>query len=315
MKKHNYLLLLFLFFLSQSLYGQEKTKYYQLKTNWLINECSNVGNTANYNLKELPKGARFSIVSTVSGEVKKTLKTDSGETETKDVYVEYYIIRFSDWTVDKSSKKAIELVFINEKSKYSNLNGSQKQKAVSGVIKKSNLSINEKRSAEFNFDYSEEGLPRRYFRIEKADLSDLANEVVRGLDKMFGTVTYPIKIREDFSFTKDITLSAMGGIKYNFNKDLSLGAALGVGITSVTLDSLSTGGAILKNSERAGFSLPIALILEYKKVQFSIATGFDFLPASSRDNWCYHGKPWFAIGIGFSVFSSTEKPNNGKNQK
>ncbi len=158
-----------------------------------------------------------------------------------------------------------------------------------------------------------------YFLLTPEELEFYAVEYVRRYSPVAGTLAYPFKFRPQgqLVFSKDIALTGVGGIRRNFGAqgNSSLSFTIGIGLSSVTLDSLNTGGIINGTSERAAATIPFSFIYQWDKLQIGLTTGIDLLSTDSRDSWIYHGKPWFAIGIGFSIFSSdatkvTDDENN-----
>lgn len=123
-----------------------------------------------------------------------------------------------------------------------------------------------------------------------------------------GTLVFPFKLRpQTGDFTKDITISGVVGFGYKFNKNNILNLILGIGLASVTLDSLNTGGKVNKSSDRAAMSLSSGLVYQYKQIQLGLIVGWDFLNRSTRDNWIYNDKTWISIGVGINIFKTDDK--------
>ncbi len=172
-----------------------------------------------------------------------------------------------------------------------------------------------------NFYFDLDSNKAIYFRLTPEDLAFYAVEYVRRWTPVAGTLAYPFKIRPQgkLTFSKDVALTGLGGIRRNFGASgiQSLSFTIGIGLSSVTLDSLNTSGSILKTSERASITIPFSCIYQWEKLQIGLTCGFDFLSAESNDNWIYHGKPWIALGVGFAIFSSesTEIKDDSKKNK
>jgi hypothetical protein len=158
----------------------------------------------------------------------------------------------------------------------------------------------------------------RYFRINKNMLDFYAKPIVPKYSSAFGTVTTPFKYRPSKSdFTKDLTLSGMGGVRRHIDASgrHSLIGLVGIGLSSVTLDSFNTDGKVNLSSDKAAITLSFSLVYQYEKVQFGLVGGFDYLPKRSVENWAYQGKFWIGFGVGYSIFSSeAEKTDEGGNQ-
>lgn len=150
---------------------------------------------------------------------------------------------------------------------------------------------------------------KRYFLIRKTLLDSVASKIVKRWSPVYGSAVLPFKLRtQTGEFKKDITISGLGGLKVSSTRGhLSFAAVTGIGITSVSVDSLSTFGVIKKSEDRAAITIPVGIVVEWRKLQLGIYGGADWLSKSNLDNWRYQGKNWWAIGIGFSIFSE-EKP-------
>lgn len=150
---------------------------------------------------------------------------------------------------------------------------------------------------------------KRYFLIRKTLLDSVASKIVKRWSPVYGSAVLPFKLRtQTGEFKKDITISGLGGLKVSSTRGhLSFAAVTGIGITSVSVDSLSTFGVVKKSEDRAAITIPIGIVVEWRKLQLGIYSGADWLSKSNLDNWRYQGKNWWAIGIGFSIFSE-EKP-------
>jgi len=174
----------------------------------------------------------------------------------------------------------------------------------SGLIDKLNLS----EAIVANNKANKESVnPNRYFLISVADLNYKAIKYYSTWKPMVtgGAVLLPIKLRyKPFDFSKDVTLGFSIGLKSRISRfnDFFLNALFSVGITSVTLDSLSTNGQY-QNSDRPAFTPAFGLVGEFNNIQFGIFTGWDKISTSENVNWIYNGKPWLSIGFGYTILS------------
>lgn len=235
--------------------------------------------------KMLPSGAKFSIIKTIP-ETKNSPK--------------YYIISFPPWSKEKVTE------YKNNSLKTAN--GSIKRGANIDTV----YFVPSRNTEEFSVVNDQ----KIYFRISEAQLDRIATKIKPIAEPMIGAMTFPFKFRMDkegMFFTKDISLTGLGGIKFNCRKvkDLSVSIYTGIGLTSVALNPSNTDSTLTETTNRAGASIPIGILLQWKMLQVGVSTGFDLLSKESRDNWRFHGKPWLSFGIGISIFtpeSTTRKP-------
>jgi hypothetical protein len=159
---------------------------------------------------------------------------------------------------------------------------------------------------------------RKYFLISKLDYDYGTKPIVqeRNYTITGGALTIPIKLRFDKGrindFSKDITLSTVGGIRKKNNRPMGGYYILfaGVGLTSVTLDSVNTNGELKGTSERGAATVVGGFMYETDKgLQISLTCGWDHLRKSESIDWCYNGNFWLGLGVGFSLLS---EPSNSK---
>lgn len=148
-----------------------------------------------------------------------------------------------------------------------------------------------------------------YFLITKAQLDFKASMVKKSdIDLVVGTIMTPIKLRfGPFDFSKDISVGSTFGVKYTLNQDkqAALDFLIGVGVSSVTIDSFSTKGKIQKNQDLLAFTPSFGVVIEMGNAQVGIFAGFDFISNANeiKYGWIYQAKPWVSFGIGYSMFS------------
>lgn len=157
---------------------------------------------------------------------------------------------------------------------------------------------------------------KKYFIMSKSDYEN--GTINAGIEKRLsiigGALTVPLKLRfEDWrinDFSKDITLSSVAGLKI---KDRSkLGGYwipfAGLGISSVSLDSVNTNGELRGSSDRSAISVTSGIMYETDKgLQISLTGGWDHLRKSENLDWCYNGNFWIGFGVGFSLLSEPKK--------
>ncbi len=148
-----------------------------------------------------------------------------------------------------------------------------------------------------------------YYSITKAQLDFKAAMVKKSdIDLVVGTIITPIKLRfGPFDFSKDISVGSTFGVKYTLNQDkqAALDFLIGVGVSSVTVDSFSTRGKTQKLQELLAFTPSFGVVIEMGNAQVGIFTGFDFISNANeiKYGWIYQAKPWVSFGIGYSMFS------------
>lgn len=133
-----------------------------------------------------------------------------------------------------------------------------------------------------------------------------------------GTLIVPIKIRfNEFDFSKDFTLGPTVGMRFRLNNySENFGNVLvGLGVTSVTLDSASTEGTILKTEDRPALTPSLGFLLEFNTVQVGLFTGIDYISDNSATNWNYHGKPWVSLGLGYTILTRQSKSKSKEDGK
>ena len=171
--------------------------------------------------------------------------------------------------------------------------------------------VNTKRNAKRNLNLTgHDKTTFRYYLIKQAQLDFKAEPAdFKQWNLTVGNVVTPIKLRfNPFVFNKDFTIGPTFGTKYKPNQ-YSLGSinmVLGIGISSVTLDSLSTSGFINKTQEYLAFTPSVGIMLEVRNSQFGIFSGFDLLSSASDVSkyYIYKKSPWISIGFGYAIFSS-----------
>ena len=161
----------------------------------------------------------------------------------------------------------------------------------------------------------------RFFKMSRLDLDSNCikyyNTWFQSVSFTIGVITMPLKLRlgENFDFQGNFSLGTTAGIKMKIShySPNYLNFLFGASISSVTLDSFSTGGKVpgqpLNNI--AAFSPSFGAVFEFGRAQAGIFYGWDLIGKStqSKYSWIYNGKPWISIGFGFSILSITSKSN------
>lgn len=128
-----------------------------------------------------------------------------------------------------------------------------------------------------------------------------------------GFVLLPVKIRNGptRTYSKDLSLGFSGGGKVrisNYNPTY-LNFLVNIGISSVSLDSLSTKGKIRQPADAAALTTALGVVLETHAFQFGLFVGKDRLSANDfrRSDWEYNRKPWISLGLGYQILSKEDR--------
>lgn len=165
---------------------------------------------------------------------------------------------------------------------------------------------------------------RPYHCLSKADFesfSRVSNATKwASREGVFGALLLPVKLRpgsktRDFDFSKDLSIGTTGGLRMRISdtKEIFVSALVGTGVASVSLNAENTGGTVTAATDRAAFTWTTGGVFEVDKIQFGLFVGADHISNNKKTNWIHNGRPWYAIGLGYSVFgSSTPKPATGE---
>lgn len=261
---------------------------YQFRVPRSLQECNITGNTAGFIVKTIPDKSKFTVIG-----------VDAANN---------YIIRFWNWDNPTLVTPAAGVV-----------NPAPQNKTITTLIANaSNIDF----YYTYNVYYNGTSFEQRFFLVPSGELTVYCEAIEARYSPAFGAVTLPFKWRtNNGDFNKDVTLSAMGGLRRHgipFTKNLGLSTywntVFGVGFTSVQLDSTNTKGTITKASDFSALTLSIGEVVEFKKLQFGIFIGWDNLSKSSLNNWDSQGKMWVGFGLGYSIFSASEDAKEDKKQ-
>jgi len=175
--------------------------------------------------------------------------------------------------------------------------------------------INSKKAKKKRLDFSDDDIEYyKYFRITKAQLDYKAiPSNTQKLAFTLGSVITPLKLRfSPFDFSKDFTIGSTFGVKYTKSDfaPVSFSGLLGIGVSSITLDSFSTAGKTKSKQETLAFTPSLGFMLEFGNAQIGVFTGIDMLSSTNPlfDHYIYKNKPWISLGFGYSIFTG----NGGK---
>lgn len=146
----------------------------------------------------------------------------------------------------------------------------------------------------------------------------LRKDPLSGTSITGGVALLPLKFRPKvkvngekfgFDFSKDIQLGLSGGLKQRIShyNPYFINALFNIGISSVTMDKFNTMNTLDNNIDIAALTFSYGLVLDFTRIQLGIFAGRDFVSDRNRNNWIYHGKTWFSVGFGYSIFSVSTK--------
>ena len=155
----------------------------------------------------------------------------------------------------------------------------------------------------------------KYFLLSKADMehscsdnTDASKWVIN-----YGALIIPFKFRPTKSlFTSNLNLGSSIYFQYKMSPDWAHGVVVGISLSSVTLDSLSTRYKIKTNTDRPAFTPSLSYVISYKNISFTAGVGTDIINKTSiiEKSWIFNGKPWIGFGIGINLFSSGGPTSN-----
>ncbi|MES2379352.1 MAG: hypothetical protein V4553_22360 [Bacteroidota bacterium] len=159
----------------------------------------------------------------------------------------------------------------------------------------------------------------RYFLLSKDDLTGSCSEYVNPklATITFGTFTTPFKFRPTKSlWSNNLSLGTAVYINRKWTANSTYGLVVGISLSAVTLDSLSTNAYTKKNSDRPALTPSLSLVYAYKNINFIAGMGIDYINKTSplEASWIFNGKPWIGFGIGINLFSTTTAPATTKTQ-
>ncbi len=160
-------------------------------------------------------------------------------------------------------------------------------------------------------DSKRRNLNGKYYLIEK-DTYPMGKYWADNMDDPkftvnFGTLVTPFKFRPTKSlFTSNLNLGSMANFQLETGRGWSVGALLGISLSQVTLDSLSTNYKVKTTTDRPALTPSFSFMTSNGKVDFTLGFGIDYINRTSiiEQSWIFNGKPWIGFGIGISLFSN-----------
>lgn len=148
----------------------------------------------------------------------------------------------------------------------------------------------------------------KLFEMTLSEYKILATDVEIADRFSLGVLTLPFKYRPqkganfENKFNINTVMSCL--LTSSLNQNTKCYFQFGAGYGSVNLNSDNAPGIIAGTTENietlTGFG---GLMLEYKKIQTGLYFGADKVNNNSKYDWKSQGKVWFALGIGYKIFT------------
>lgn len=138
-----------------------------------------------------------------------------------------------------------------------------------------------------------------------------------------GVYTVPFRLRgvggggEPFDFESSLSLTAnlVFGVGSRKEKHSTVDGSLGLGLTSIALDSLNSD--VSENRTASALTLSMGLVYwPNEHINIGAFVGWDKLGLKDRStDWIYDGKTWLGLGIniGFEALTTDKNAKIGKN--
>lgn len=151
------------------------------------------------------------------------------------------------------------------------------------------------------------------FTISKSDFISSTKDFTP-IDRVnIGVLTLPYKLRpqKNTSYEAAFNLDATVGF-YIFQKgDANIYIQGGAGISTVGLNSTNAKGLEHDQAQNiSAFTAFTGLMLQYRSIQTGIYLGGDWINNNEKYQWDHQGKIWLSLGVGFKIFTLSEKEKN-----
>jgi hypothetical protein len=115
--------------------------------------------------------------------------------------------------------------------------------------------------------------------------------------------------RRYFAFESAVSLGFSIGVNIKLDKSKftarnNLAILTGVSLSSVPVDSFTTKGYLSSSTNSASITWHLGVLYQIDNFQIGLFTGMDFLAGELGRQWKYKEKPWFGIGLGYSMFKA-----------
>lgn len=178
----------------------------------------------------------------------------------------------------------------------------------------------------FNAAGKKTGEKPKYFFISDTDFdnnTDVYENDNPRTSFVTGAITIPIKIRpggdekdemgntiRPFDFSGEVNVGLSVGIKFRLGSAKSkvyFIPTAGINLTSVSIDETTVRNGVITSKTNASSLTPFTgFVIQYDTFQLAMITGWDRLSGKTGENWVYQGRPWFGIGLGYSIFNTQQ---------
>jgi hypothetical protein len=111
----------------------------------------------------------------------------------------------------------------------------------------------------------------------------------------------------DFEGAISVGLSVGANIKLDKSKFTARNALAflgGFSLSSVGVDSFTTHGYLKTSTNSAAITTHLGILYQIDNLQIGVFSGIDFLAGELGKQWKYRNRPWFGVGMGFSIFKA-----------
>jgi hypothetical protein len=161
---------------------------------------------------------------------------------------------------------------------------------------------------------------RKYFLLSQDDFS--AKAVPRYSTRASfsaGAIIIPIKARfRTFDFSTDVHIGPAVGARFRlspYSNTNFFNALATFGVSTISLDSTSTSGAVRQPTDRPALTFSVGGVLEFSNAQIGFFIGCDYISQNETTQWRYQGKPWISLGMGYSIISRNTTPQAAQEKR
>ncbi|SHF76666.1 hypothetical protein [Flavobacterium defluvii] len=157
-----------------------------------------------------------------------------------------------------------------------------------------------------------------FYLISKNDLKEYAYKYdpKPSYEFNYGTISYLARMRPKVGnipgkWSTDLNLGLTAGVRKNIGKNFGLSLLAGIGITKISLDSISTKGVVKTTSEKPALTPSLNLLFSYQNFSIGFGAGMDWINEDSKESsaWIYNNKIFYGIGFGINIFQSSSNQN------
>lgn len=166
-----------------------------------------------------------------------------------------------------------------------------------------------------------------YFLLTAQDYQDFTRESIPLFTFTTGSTMIPIRLRfgskdsvsridgsafkRHFDPSANINLGVSAGLRIHptRSKDFSLSFLVGIGATTIAVNSGTTNGLIKDDTNAAAFTWYTGVVAQYNDIQIGVFGGIDYLAGELGLNWNYRDQFWLGVGIGYSIYENKANKN------